>query len=430
MGPIRFQNFVTKPLKEGLPLRYYPFAHPESTRTFEYFSNDPKYNDIVFSMSTEPQYSGSTAKKFVKLAEDNKILLQPLSSEAYASIVDEIVTNVKSMCDEDLFAILYHLRHFPVIKWKEPVFMKVWKSIDDECVNRWSKWSLNKLFQIDDLFVSLGLGGKCSFHWALVKRLLRKSDYLDYESYIKFMFTLCEIESIASTVNLYCLEHNLLRHLEAITAPDLAIVCAGLANLTRPIHDRSALKKILRKVIDGLDSLDATSISKIAKCLQYSSHYEIENDLNELFDALIPHLDRFYLHPCSLILYVSLRAKIRNEKLVDAVIKKTEKLIDEGVKVSLKDLERIAEVAATFNMDFTSLGKKIIAMLESPDPSTLNQMKTYAKSLANTLYFLNVAEMYSEKLTNHFLSPEFLRSTYGKRLVILCKPLIVSRSIA
>lgn len=172
----------------------------ENSSMHNTMSNDLTYELTVVNRDARENWPAVTEKQFHELivrdfhartaAEvcDDFLRITVYSSGKNFSLADTMFDGLRNgliavlptVTDDQLMSILGLIPLWNVKYAKEPVFFKLWSEFDKQCIERYKKWSINKLLLFMDYWYTMKLSRLSNFVWLGVRKLARKPSRLVY----------------------------------------------------------------------------------------------------------------------------------------------------------------------------------------------------------------------------------------------------------
>lgn len=170
------------------------FLDHENLNAHNLMANDPAYNDTIVNTNVQKEWPIVTDKQFHALITQDfsmktpdqicddflKISVYTMSKEF--SIVDTVFDGFRNkllailpdVTDHQLMCILKLIPLWKRKNAKDPVFHQLWSQLDKQCVERYKKWSLNKMLLFMDCWYLTRLSRMSNFVWLGVRKLAYK----------------------------------------------------------------------------------------------------------------------------------------------------------------------------------------------------------------------------------------------------------------
>jgi hypothetical protein len=97
-----------------------------------------------------------------------------LTDPMFDVLRNQLVAMLPQVTDYQLMSIMRMIPLWNMKNAKDPVFYKLWSALDKQCIERYKKWSLDKLLLCMDHWYIMRLSRMSNFVWLGVKKLSRK----------------------------------------------------------------------------------------------------------------------------------------------------------------------------------------------------------------------------------------------------------------
>lgn len=157
-------------------------------------TNDPTYELTVVNLDIREDWPVVTDKQFHDLISQDfhtktaiEVYDDFLKISVYASgknfdltdtmfegLRNQLITVLPSLSDHQLMSIFRMIPLWNVKNAKDPIFFKLWSEFDKQCIERYKKWSINKLLLFMDYWYIMKLSRMCNFVWLGIRKIARK----------------------------------------------------------------------------------------------------------------------------------------------------------------------------------------------------------------------------------------------------------------
>lgn len=170
------------------------FLDHENKNAHSLMANDPAYNDTIVNTNIQEEWPIISDKQFHALITQDfslktpneicddfqKISVYTMGKEI--NIVDDVfdgfrkklIAILPDVTDHQLMCILKLIPLWKIKNAKDPVFHQLWSQFDKQCIERYKKWSLNKILLFMDCWFLMKLSRLSNFVWLGVRKLVYK----------------------------------------------------------------------------------------------------------------------------------------------------------------------------------------------------------------------------------------------------------------
>ncbi|XP_012287240.1 uncharacterized protein LOC105703425 [Orussus abietinus] len=354
--------------------------------------------------SAEPK---DIAAAFIALSYHAKKHKDGITDEKYKSILIACTENINRFSEEEINNIILCLGHFcPSKNTCTAEYMNFFKALDMHCVKDLKTKSIAKLLYLCDVWYKARFLHRVHCIKQILTILGDKPRKLSYEHLIQFMFYLNLARK--PPINMYEIEYHCEKFIDQATVNELGVIAMGFFKTSTPIRNRTVLHKIINKLMQNLSDTHEIALSAILKLTRLSMNLSETSLIQLLLRKLISEVPRLSVTCLVHVAHTSASIQLQDEELMVEIIKKVMENIKE---CRVKDLERVAFAACTFNYPATHpLYQYIIA--EFSDPKRLEEIQRYPKSLSYSLLFLSQVNLYPKHLINIMMDPKFIENSY------------------
>lgn len=170
------------------------FMDNENTNAHDIMVNDPSYNETVVNPCVRDNWLTVTDQQFHTLITQDfrsksvnemcddfqKISLYVSGKDfdivhsMFDGLRNQLIAVAPQMTDEQMLVIFEMISLWNLRKAKDPVFYQLWSVFDKQCVERYGKWSLNKVLLYMDHWYLMRLSKLSNFVWLGIRKLGRK----------------------------------------------------------------------------------------------------------------------------------------------------------------------------------------------------------------------------------------------------------------
>lgn len=363
----------------------------------------------------EENYSGKTVEELVKefevlshycVAED-----VDMSNSEFDHFVSVLIKNVKNLSDDQLMSVLTSLRNFP----ETPAttsnnFMPLWNTLDHECVHRLNVWSHQKILKYCNLWMNLNLAKINQFCYKSMVKLLRRVDKLPPKLLVETMFY---NNVVRSKLPLIEVEERMVRILDELNIDEIGIICLSFFKTENKVKNQKLVSMIYERATKEVAKIEEITIVNILKTLRYSSKPAAHDvDMRLLYDAVLPHLDRFGMLTCLHIALLGTCMQYCHEEVTLKIFAKFNKELDQA---RLKDIERICLVMGLYSPKLCGkVEKDLTENIVKSVKSRVQEIVQYPRCLSAIAHFLSLCGVYDNDLIKSSLSSNFIKFSYSK----------------
>lgn len=180
-------SFNQKPKSES-------FLDHENLNAHNLMANDPAYNDTIINTNVQEEWPIVTDKQFHALITQDfssktpdeicddfqKITVYTMGKEfnivdtVFDGLRNKLIAILPDVTDHQLMYILKLIPLWKVKNAKDPVFYQLWSQFDKQCIERYKKWSLNKMLLFMDCWYLMKLSRISNFVWLAIRKLAFK----------------------------------------------------------------------------------------------------------------------------------------------------------------------------------------------------------------------------------------------------------------
>lgn len=170
------------------------FLDHENINAHSLMANDPAYSDTIVNTNVQEDWPFVTDKQFHALITQDFSLKTPneicddfqkisvYSMGKEFNIIDtvfdgfrnKLIAILPDVTDDQLMRILKLIPLWKTKNAKNPVFYQLWSQCDKQCMERYKKWSLNKMLLFMDCWYLMKLSRMSNFVWLGVRKLAYK----------------------------------------------------------------------------------------------------------------------------------------------------------------------------------------------------------------------------------------------------------------
>jgi len=391
----------------------------ENRNAEKYFRASPLYKDMMFDPermipSTEDGEGKlhSCVQKFRALAMNGDATTAPVTAEGdNSAAIGEVLTHLPTLTDEDLRVVLYYLKNFGLAESaKEEKFMNVWSLLDKECVRRMSRWNIDYLFTVADLWHGLRLSRLSSFHWSVIKKCFRKCDKLTKDQFIRFLFLLNLNRKIPESIGTYDLEYYVGRIVSSLSPMEISVISLAFFKTQTKIKDRNVVAKFLDTVSKNASQIQSIDVAAVAKFARLTSHSGLRNEITMFQEAFLNEIDRLSIPASTHLALVGTTSNSPHKTLISKVV---DKVLANLKDARLKELERVSLAMTMFNVECSELAERIVNELRTPQ--RLEEIRKYGRSLPAILHYLSIVNVLPADLISMALAEGFRNTYYGMK---------------
>ncbi|RVE43951.1 hypothetical protein evm_011383 [Chilo suppressalis] len=350
-----------------------------------------------------------------------------ISNEIFDSFIDNLTDNISFATDEELKTLFYSL-----LKWPETAsvrtrnYIEVWVALDDECLNRLKRWTLDEMLQFLGLFYMLNVTKASDFSLKALQKLTSKSKQLSPCQLVQTMFYIGIMRKAPFDM------HNLELHLEQLfpefTVDELAIMAMGFFKSKTPIRNTDLTTKIIYKVIENSKDIHEVSLASLLKVIRYSLKVSNDNIIYKMLDKLQYEIPRLSVMCNVHLVLVGMATLTLHRQCLESIAESTVRSI---TKTRIKDLERLVLTFGTFNL-VPNIKENFFEIIleELRKPERIPEIEKHGRSFACCISFLGYLGIYPVDLMNKVLSPDFLLNTYGKQPMTYGREVLVIHNTA
>lgn len=392
----------------------------------KYVMSDEEFNNIISRLDWSCVTPNETFESFVKAGVyASRHLNVPLSDSRFKHLSDGFVSKCKHLTDDQLIESLISLSVWPESESVlEENFLKVWKALDAQLLERSTKWDIEKRLYVIDVWYKLKLTRLSEFVFLVTMKLSRRILRFTPSQLIQTLFYMNTARRISPATSMFEFEHMLEQHVDKLSLEELGVAATGFFKSKNRIKSISLLINIIDRIINNIDNIPDITLAALVKVIRYSPKTQAATKIEELLDILATKMDSYGLLSNIHILLMANSLNIFHEQ---AITKTVNKFLQQPSEARLKDLDKITQTLSLFNFippsspDVLSI---IVKELQSPERKP--ERDSYPRYLASVLYYLSLMKVYPVDLIEGVLKPEWIYKTYGKQKFIVdrCIPML------
>lgn len=201
-------------------------------------------------------------KNVVDFCAANKI---PVSDQRFDGLVDGLLNNVEKLTYEEIGDLMKCLIKFPLCEsYDAHNFHDIWSALDDVCLIRMPKWSLEQRFYVAELWYRLNLGRLCDYTFQFTDKLQNHATNLRLtkEQLIHAFFYL----NITRKRNVeFEFEYALEKVINELSADEMGIVAMGYFKTETKIKLLPIVEAMCRKIIAEHATMHEIALAAILK---------------------------------------------------------------------------------------------------------------------------------------------------------------------
>ncbi|KAL7029788.1 hypothetical protein ACKWTF_006367 [Chironomus riparius] len=369
-------------------------------------------NQNIFKL--EDDYKEKTADQisnvFEELSYECEQTESSLTEGKYDKIIDAVIQKLPEMNDDQVVKVLVDLYRFPQLDYKSSKYHELWNAIDSECWERSRHWRYQQLLKVMNAWYRIGITKNSKFNHKALMKLSRRLDELPPRVLVEMMFYQSIIRH--KDVPMYYVESRLEKILDDLTIDELGIVCLAFFKTESKLINGALMNRIYRRVIDEIDDLKDITFANILKTLRYSSKPSHCIYMNELFEKLLPIIDRFGTLTCLHIALLGTNLQNCNKDLIEKIVHKYNQ---EVTTVRLKDLDRISLVIALFDIQTESgIEMEFLRNVLEELKKRVDEIVRHPRCFTSTVHYLAMKGIYDIELIQAALKESFVTFAYGK----------------
>ncbi|VVC98656.1 unnamed protein product [Leptidea sinapis] len=347
-------------------------------------------------------------KKFATYSTENKLCI---SNSVFDNFVDSLTDNIQNATDEELKSLFYTLTLWPETNSiRTRNYIEIWAALDDECINRFKKWSFDEWLSYIYLFYLLNATRASDFCYKSIQRLTYKSHKLTKSQYIQTMFYIATMRFSPS--DMHNLELCLEKNYDQFNLDELAVVSMGFFKSQIPIRSMNLVSKIIDNLVANIKEIHEVSLAALLKIVRFSRKIPIDDKIITLLDILQHEVPRLSVM-CNV--HIALLAASTLTLHEPCLTKIADKVLDNISLTRLKDIERLVLTFGTFSLEPKTKRNFIETVLsELRKPIREDEIKIHGRSFACCVSYLGLLQSYPLDLMKRVLNKEFLLSNYGK----------------
>ena len=242
-----------------------------------------------------PQY---LIGSFAALCKEAKVRDVKLSDPCYAPLVNAIIQNVSFMSNDQLKEVLVALKFYMahIDNPNAPNYSQLWNCLDNECVRRVPKMSIEETFIFGDLFFQLRLSRICAFTRAMLNILAHKLPDLAPHHLVQYAFHLNLSRAQPGSVNPLMYEKAVAEAIDKISLEELGVIAMGLFKSQLFMQSDNLCNAFLQRILKGdLSGTSSITMAALFKVLRKSVKTHHADHVYKLLDKLVPLIPQLSL---------------------------------------------------------------------------------------------------------------------------------------
>lgn len=188
-----------------------------------------------------------------------------VSDNRFDELVDGLMDNMEKLTDEEICDLMKCLIKFPLCEsYDSHNFHDIWSALDDICLLRMPKWSLEKRFYVAELWYRLNLGRLCDYTFEFTDKLQDRA--------MKMRLTKQQLVHTFFYINItrkrsvdFEFEYLLEKVIDELTADEMGIVAMGYFKTETKIKLLPIIEAMCRKIVQEHATIHEISLAAILK---------------------------------------------------------------------------------------------------------------------------------------------------------------------
>ncbi|XP_038213729.1 FAST kinase domain-containing protein 5, mitochondrial [Zerene cesonia] len=334
-----------------------------------------------------------------------------ISNNVFDNFIDVFTDKIQFSTDEELKSHFFSLAKCPeTASIRTRNYVEVWAALDDECVNRFKRWSHDELLSFAALFYMLSATKASDYCYRCIQRLVYKSNKLTKAQLVQTYFFIGAMRF--SPHDMHNLEIAVQEKFHELSIDELAIISLGFFKSKVPIRSPVLVSNIIDLLIENVSEINEVSLAALLKVIRFSRKIPVDDKIVKLLDKLQHEVPRLSIM-CNVHIALLATSTLTLQKSCLQEI--ANNVIKDISNARLKDMERLILTFGTFNYEpltNPSFIETIINELRKPERE--QELFSHGRSFACCLSYLGLLGYYPIDLFKRVLNTEFLNNTYGK----------------
>lgn len=342
-----------------------------------------------------------------------------LSDPRFDKLIDGLMDNCEKLTDDELFHLLKNISEYPPCESiNSHNYHDLWSCLDDICCWKMGCWDIDKKFAFANIWYKLNLGRVSDYIFEVLDGLPSKSKRLSKKHllYTYFYVNICRKKQVD-----FNFEHALLQQIKKCNIDELGIVSMAYFKSQSKIKLRPILSELVKAAGKHSSTIHEITLTSILKAVRYSQHFDMNKEIGEMLDKMVPELDR--LSDLALI-HVALIGTSIQYKHESTLKRCSQRIINNIENIRIKDVERILLANAMFDHDpQTQPDFYQTCHKELHKSERRKEIVQYKRCLPSALNYLSLRGIYSYELMNDVLNERYIDEVYGKNPKLLPREL-------
>ncbi|EZA53791.1 hypothetical protein DMN91_012094 [Ooceraea biroi] len=384
----------------------------QQSLTYAYVTNEEALKILKIKWDEQLMTSEEMLSMVKRLSYNIRCSNERIDSSMYENFFNMLCKQCKNLSNDSLKILMRHVVPFYNQFFNCSFYQNLCQQLDKECVARFAhseiKININEMLLLCDIIYQIMPKSDSSYMWNAMRKLGNKPGKLDHNQLVQVLFFLNVCRK--PPINMYELEYRLEQCLDELSINEMGVALLGFFKTGTRIRSTSLLRRIIKKTIATVESIDSMSLGAILKLIRYSMQLTEIPLLQELLSSLIPQVPRFKLMTLTHVAHACAKVALVNEELMDKIIKR---LNSEIKTARLKDIERLVYVFANLNIDpNNSVYENVINELRTTwDTSRAREISLFSQTASRILGYLAVLNIYPIDLIKRIMMPEFISNT-------------------
>lgn len=401
----RFAGFHTTSLTNAK-------SHQERENEYAHgvMENIQTYKDSLVKLHSADKkfsHSSSSSKELSEFAEVTyKALPNGLNLEnrQFTPLINNIARVLPNVTDDDVINFLHYLCLWsPSPKSYSPNFKLLWNSLDDQCVQRFKSWDLNRKLRVADYWFCLRLNRISQYNQNLISSMLQNLDSLSDSNVVQLMF-LVNLQRKVPEKYMRPLENKLLTIIKSSTIEEIGVICLGFFKTENKVRDVRIIKAIITRYCREVKKIEPLTVNAILKFLKKSMQLPETDYYIPLLQKSISYVTNWDVPTSIHLALLSTECHVYDPLLLDAV---TEKVANNIEDARIKDCIKLLQCLSHFNhAPGSEFNDKFL--LELKKKSSHAEIENYPRVLAYAALYYAYIGHYNYKILSTVLAPEFV----------------------
>ncbi|KAJ8682885.1 hypothetical protein QAD02_018677 [Eretmocerus hayati] len=356
--------------------------------------------DTLLSKPWSDMNNSDILKNFELLSQLAHGNNENIGDEKYHAVLKLLVDKMPSFYDEEIHHLLTCMQLWFRDK-KNLNYKEFCKAVDEECLQRYREWELEKLFAWHFKFFELFLYRSSKFITKSLRKVGYKITSMSKEQLLQFAFLVSA--SRWAEVNLYNLEYTVEQKVDEFSIDELAIITLAFFKKETPIRSKDFLKKMMQTLQNNISTVSDFGLVSLLQILRHVHEPHMIEEVKKLLCALetqVPHRNSIVLAEC---MSLQKRTLLINESLMAKILERVEKEIE---SMSIRVIRQIISTLTTYNYEPSTTPFYSIALTTILSPDRAAEVKRNPHVFNHIVMLLSHIDFYSKEALSRSMQKE------------------------